>query len=201
MERRKRFQTHKSKKKLFLLLGAGVVVIAGVVTALELTNTTYFFHKRPPAITASQDTKGEVKTSATASSDSGSKSTSSSNKSSDNPTGTAQKDGDNSTAVLLAPTGDFVSNHHPNLSGSPAPSQIASVCTTTPGATCVISFSKDGVTKSLASETADSGGSAYWDWKLQDIGLTTGSWQITATATLNGQTKSATDALKLEVSE
>jgi len=108
----------------------------------------------------------------------------------------------NSTATLVAPTGDFVSNHHPNLSGSPAPDTLNSVCTTTPGATCAISFTKDGVTKSLPTETTDRGGSAYWNgWSLQSIGLTIGSWQVQASASLNGKTLGASDALQLVVSQ
>ena len=101
---------------------------------------------------------------------------------------------------VLAPLGDFVSDHHPNLSGSPAPNLINSTCTTTPGATCQIEFTKDGVTKKLPSEVTDEGGSAYWSWKLQDINLTAGSWQIKAIAVLGGSTKTTVDALPLEVS-
>ena len=109
--------------------------------------------------------------------------------------------GENS-AVLIAPSGDFVSDHHPNLSGSPAPNTMTSVCNTTPGATCQISFTMDGVTKSLPSQTTDSGGSTYWtNWKLQNVGLTAGSWSVEATASLNGQTKTASDSMSLVVSE
>jgi hypothetical protein len=57
------------------------------------------------------------------------------------------------------------------------------------------------VTKSLGSKTTDGDGAAYWtSWKLQDVGLSEGSWSITATATLNGQSKSTTDSLSLQVS-
>lgn len=103
------------------------------------------------------------------------------------------------SGTLLSPTGSFVSNHHPNLSGHPAPNQEQSVCNTTPSAMCDIEFSMNGVTKSLGSKVADSGGAVYWTWTLQNIGLTQGSWKITAKATLNDQTKSTTDSLNLEV--
>lgn len=110
--------------------------------------------------------------------------------------------GGSTTATLLDPTGDFVSNHRPNLSGNPAPNTLTSVCTTTPGATCAITFTKDGVSKTLPSQTTDRGGSTFWNnWSLSDYGLTTGSWQIKATAVLNGQTKTMSDALVLEVTE
>lgn len=103
------------------------------------------------------------------------------------------------TGNLIAPTGSFVSNHHPNLSGSPAPNQEQSVCNTTPGATCDIEFTNNGITKSLGAKTADSSGATYWTWTLQSIGLAHGSWKITAKATLNNQTKTAIDALLLDV--
>lgn len=107
-----------------------------------------------------------------------------------------------SSTELITPSGSFVSDHHPNLSGSPAPNTITSVCNTTPGASCQITFTMDGVTKSLHAQTADSGGSTYWsNWKLQDVGLTAGSWKVQATASLNGQTKTASDAMALVVSE
>lgn len=102
---------------------------------------------------------------------------------------------------LLAPSGDFVSNHRPNLSGSPAPNLITSTCTTTPGASCTITFTKDGIRKSLPSQVTDRGGSTYWTWKIQDIGLTTGTWKIQAIASLNDETKTATDAMDLTVSQ
>src|SRR5688500_16712624 len=38
----------------------------------------------------------------------------------------------NPNAVLQEPSGSFVSNHRPNLSGSPAPNTMQSSCITTP---------------------------------------------------------------------
>jgi hypothetical protein len=102
---------------------------------------------------------------------------------------------------LVAPSGTFVSNHHPNLGGKPAPNQIQSVCTTTSGAKCAIVFTKDGVTKSLPAQMTDSEGTTYWTWKLQDIGLTAGTWHVEAKATLGTQTKTASDYMNLEVAE
>lgn len=104
-----------------------------------------------------------------------------------------------STATLEAPSGTFVSNHRPNLSGSPTPSQEQSVCNTTPGATCYLQFVKDGVTKTLSEQTTDSLGAAYWTWDVKQSGFTIGSWQVTAIASLNGQVKTTKDSLSLEV--
>lgn len=99
----------------------------------------------------------------------------------------------------IAPAGStFVSDHNRQLSNSKLSSE-QSVCNTSPGASCVIEFSQNGVTKSLPAKTTDSYGTAYWSWTLQEIGLTPGSWQITAKATLNGQTKTAQDATNLNV--
>lgn len=101
--------------------------------------------------------------------------------------------------ALISPYGSFVSNHHPNLDGSPAPSEEQSVCNTTPGASCYIQFTKEGVTKTLPTETADSNGVVSWSWDINQAGFTTGSWQITAIASLNGQTKTTQDPMSLEV--
>jgi hypothetical protein len=103
------------------------------------------------------------------------------------------------SADLKKPVGDLVSNHQPNLDGKPAPSTLESVCITTPGASCSISFTKDGIIKELPAQTADAEGAVDGNWKLQDYDLTEGTWSITAKATLGGQTKTAEDPLKLKV--
>lgn len=102
------------------------------------------------------------------------------------------------TAGPAVPAGAFVSNHKPSLS-SPGRNQVASACNSTEGATCVISFTKGGVTKSLQAKQTDENGSVTWEWTLQQLGLTAGSWKIKAAATLNGQTKTAEDPLTLDV--
>jgi hypothetical protein len=174
------------------------VVILGliVIAVLEFTNTINFLHgsKKPLNVsTGSSETKGEPEQSTSSQSPASNQNT----ESEDNKTPVNTNSSANST--LLEPTGNFVSNHHPNLSGSPAPSQMSSTCNTTPGATCQISFIKDGVVKTLPRQVTDRGGATYWSWKLQDLSLTEGAWQIKATATLNGQMKMANDAINLEV--
>lgn len=186
-------QGRSRKKYLWLALGA-ILALASTLSALELTNTTHLLHKKDgPVVTASQQTKGETQT----------KNSDQQSGSSKSSTDQKSQGGGNaaSNLTLLAPSGNFVSNHRPNLSGSPAPNSINSVCTTTPGASCKITFTKDGATKSLPPQIVDQGGSTYWNWKLQDIGLTQGSWKIEAIASLNEQASTSSDVLNLEVGQ
>lgn len=100
-----------------------------------------------------------------------------------------------------APIGTFISNHRPNLSGSPAPSQETSTCTTTPGAECRIEFTKDGVTKVLPAKKTDQNGNVNWsNWNIQDIGLTAGTWKVTVIASNGSLNSSTVDATDLVVS-
>ena len=191
--------------KIFLFLSIPVLFIAFTLAVLEARNITHLFHERPTAITGSPATKGESKGSSASSIKQPTKSTGNMiNNDSEDTQGAEVKDnnvGVGEADTLIAPSGIFVSNHHPNLSGAPASNQIQSVCHTSPGATCQIRFEKDGATKSLPPQTTDKGGSAYWTWKLQDIGLMPGSWRVTAKAILNEQIKISSDGMNLEVSE
>jgi hypothetical protein len=171
----------KSHPKLSWLV-AFLFVAAGTVAALELTDTTYFFHEKPVPYTSSEYTKGEP----TASSNGQTPTPGSGD-----PTG---KDSGSASRNLVEPSGNFVSSHH--VSGS---SNVASTCNTTPGARCAITFTRNGITKSLPSKTVDAGGAAYWDWQPEDIGLTVGTWQIKAVAKSGTQTKTASDALNITV--
>ena len=174
------------------ILAAAVLVFA----VLELSGTTHLIRKdkslatapNTPHRTANQNTKGEPVT--------GTSSDTPAQNNDKEKSGQPQPEGD-----LLQPTGSFVSNHHPNLSDHPTPNQLQSVCVTTPGASCTIQFTKDGVTKQLPDQQADRGGAAYWTWKLQDIGLTAGTWKVTAKATSGSNTKTVDDVTALEVSQ
>ncbi len=174
------------------LLVALVLISAGAIIWRHSRD-----NNKSNAPTASPNTKGEAsaeqKSGGTAPSSSSGQTTNNdkSNEGSSAPT--------NANATLTEPSGTFVSNHHPNLGGSPAPSRMQSVCNTTPGATCRIEFTKDGVTKSLPAQITDAGGATYWTWELKDIDLTQGTWHIKAVATLGAQTKTADDALTLEI--
>lgn len=179
-----------SKRVLIVLCLFLAALIAFAV--LELTNTTHVFHHKQTPVVAGTSfaTKGEKKSSPGASSAPSSQKNSTTN---------SVNSKVPANSVLFEPSGSFVSNHHPNLSGSPAPNTIASVCNTTPGASCKITFAKDSEVKELPSRVADANGSAYWNWKLQDIGLTAGTWKIKAVSTLNGQNKSSYDAMDMVV--
>lgn len=99
---------------------------------------------------------------------------------------------------VTKPYGSFISNHKPGQNGSPVDEE-ASTCSTAAGITCSINFTKDGVTKSLPAKTTDSAGTAYWQWSIKSIGLTTGNWTVTAVATNGQQTESTTDSIPLQV--
>lgn len=109
------------------------------------------------------------------------------------------------TPTLVAPSdGTFVSNHgsdyHPVLSDS----NEESTCTTTPSANCQVVFTNGDTTVSLPAEQTTTSrqsqnATVSWSWTPAGIGLTTGTWTITAKATLNGQTKTVQDSLKLVV--
>jgi len=177
--------------KKTLVIGLAVVALAvAAVAVLELTHTIDLFPTKTPPPPTPQVIPGETNT------DKGSGNTQ--DKGSDKGTGSGSGD-TTSTTPPLTPSGNFVSNHKPNLGGTPAPNNEQSSCTTTPGASCDITFTKDGVTKSLGAKTTDGNGSAFWSWTLQSVGLTEGTWEIKAVATLNGQTTSANDALSLAV--
>jgi hypothetical protein len=181
--------------------GTLALIVIVVLLAIGGGSFAYIHHNdRTTAVTASAYTKGVVSNSARPNQAKSSQSAPS--------TATGSVDGSTTTgsqtvsaAALTAPSGDFVSDHHPNLSGSPAPNSMTSVCSTTPGATCQISFMQGNTIVSLSKKVADAGGGAYWKYTLQSIGLTSGSWTIIATATLDGQIKSASDVMDLVVSQ
>jgi len=174
-----------------------VVLVVVIIAVLELTNTTHLFHKKTfvPAPTNNANTKGEGAPAATT------PGSTYKNPSAGNQTTNqgAPSNTDNSTGNASGPlepiTGNLVSSHHVTVNTT-----LQSVCNTSAGASCTISFTKDGVTKALAAQTTDEGGSTYWAWQPKDIGLDAGSWTIAAKATLGSQTQTSTDALQLEVS-
>ena len=167
-----------------MVLAGLLVAAAALVGILEATHTINLFGKTAPSShhTIGPGTKGETEQETEAKN---------SGKKKEEPAVTNKK--------LVTPSGDFVSNHEPNLDGTPAPNTLESVCVTTPGASCSVSFEQNGIIKTLPAQTTDAEGAAYWNWKLRDYGLTTGEWNITATATLGDQTKIGKDSLKLTV--
>lgn len=169
-----------------------IVIIVGITAVISI----YHYTHRPPVIKPTP-----VNTSTGNTSKSGATTTTpvqtqsnSSNKSSDN-------QGSSPQATLVAPSGSFVSNHKPNLSGSPAPNTEESTCEVPQSVSCDITFtnSSTGKTLSLGSQTAGSNGLVAWHWSLQGVGLTQGSWTVKAIATLGSQTKTTTDPIALDV--
>jgi len=198
--KRTSYKSLKSTKKALKKQRAALLVIGlavGLLIVLELTNTTHIFHKQKAASTTIESTGSR---SISPSKDkmtnfgynNSPSQTTTNNETKDKPPTVSKSDGP------ITPYGNFVSNHSPGMSGSSTAEQ--SVCTTTPGASCTITFTNsDGVVKTLGSTVADSTGTAYWNWDVNAAGFTAGPWQITAKATLNGQSKTAQDQIALKV--
>jgi hypothetical protein len=192
IKRTKRLFRNRSPKLV------GLVVFAVLVFALlEITDVTHFFHKSviPPVIpvannanNSSQQTGGQSAT------DKQPQATSDKN---NNFSNVSSNSTSNSGLPLVTPFGVFVSNHTPGQNG--APTSIDSTCNTTSGANCYIKFTKGSITTKLPSKITSSDGTATWNWDIKDANLTSGEWQITAIATLDGQTKSAADPRPLTI--
>jgi hypothetical protein len=176
---KKKRKNTKNKKLLWLV--SLLLVIAVLVAYFVHLNTKPITKVHPP-VTANSNTKGQNYT---------------------KPSVPSTQSATNSSPsiinqTLLAPTGDFVSNHNPGENG--APSTETSVCNTTPGSECQIIFTMNGITKSLPRQTADQGGAVYWQsWDPNSIGLTPGSWSIEAIATLGSQIETTNDAMDLVI--
>ncbi len=191
------FSTRRTKRFInqhpIKSFGAVLIVAVLALAILELINITHLFHDSPvpPVI--------PVTTNYSSSNSSNQSDQNNPDSNSDKSSSSPSSSSSHVNLPLYAPYGDFVSNHHPNLNGSPAPSQETSVCNTTPGAKCSIKFTKGSVTTSLPSQTTDSKGSTYWTWDVKKAGLTSGNWIIEAVATLNGKIKTTHDPLPLSV--
>ncbi len=181
-----------SRSKIVVIIDM-LAFVAILITVLEVTNVTNFFHRTAKSGTIPVVPAASVKS--TKKTDGSSQPTSQKPNSVGTPVTVPASD----SRTPATPYGSFVSNHHPNLSGSPAPSTEQSVCTTTPGASCYIQFTQNGVVKKLASQVADSNGLTAWTWDVNQAGFTEGTWEITVVATINDQSKSAKDSMALVV--
>lgn len=181
------------KKKRWIALAILLVAVL-IMAGLELTNTTYVLHKKkvPDTIPA----KIPSKKSDTGKKSSSSKSTGSSS-STNNESDKNAAPGGGASGVLIQPFGTLVSNHFPGKNGTSTKEQ--STCNTTPGAKCYIQLKNvsTGKVTRLTEQTVDGNGTAFWEWDANT--LTSGTWEVTAVASLDGQTKSVTDSIKLEV--
>lgn len=178
-------------KKSLLIGIAGLIVIVAI---LELTNTTHLLHKQsvPPVIPAHSNTGQPISSSST-SSPASSVSNSGPSQNNVSPAETANH-------TLIAPFGNFVSNHFPGQNGTST--SEASICNTSPGATCYIKFTNiaTGENTQLTAQTTDAQGYTSWYWDTsKDAHLYSGQWQVTAVAALGSQVKSAEDPLKLTI--
>ena len=193
--RYKNSTTSLINKRLFRVSVGLLIVLAIAILALELTDTTHLFHKKvvPPIIPVSHSTVSEQKKPAsTSSSSNGSDTTDNQGSKLVPPSGSP-----GSTATLIQPYGELVSNHFPGQNGSDT--KESSACNSTPGATCYIQFTntENGKVTKLPPQLIGNDGSTVWSWDAKT--LTQGTWQITAVADLNGQTKNITDTAKLEI--
>lgn len=185
--------THKH----ILIFVAGLLILATGVWAIS-TNR----HKPKSGIIPTISQGGQTATAKGNSSAEKQTSTNAATNSTSSTTSTSAKNAGSAASSdnTLTPSGTFVSNHKPSLGSTSAPSQEQSVCNTLPGATCVIQFvNKDGITKTLPTQAVGSSGSVIWNWDVKQAGFSQGSWQITAVASLNGQTKTTADALPMQV--
>lgn len=189
---------HKSKLNKKVLLIGSLITLVVIIAILELTNTTHLLHKQKvPAIIPTHSNSTAQNNQVTSPNPGSSPVPASNNKAPSSTTSSGQ--------TLIAPFGNFVSNHNPGAkdsNGYVTPTAETSVCDSTPGAVCYIKFTNvdNGRVTQLPTQTVGSDGSTAWNWDVsQDAHLTQGQWQITAVASLNGQTKSTDDTLKLTV--
>lgn len=175
----------QKRKKLLLIIGIVLALVAIVIWLLMRGDS-----KKPQG--SGQDTASTT-------------SQPSSNAGTLNQQGTSQNQSDTakqsntappSTATLEAPSGSFISNHHP----SSATQSIESICSTNQGASCQFTFRLGSTVKALSKKTVGSNGSVSWVWTPSEVGLTSGTWEVTAVAELNGTQKSTTDPLGLVIS-
>lgn len=168
-----------------LIIGGAVFYFTSHKSSSKTTSTTPGTNFTTNSKTGNQSTKGEAPTPIQPTPSS---------------KGIGSETGGNGTssAAPTTPTGNFVNTHQPSLT-----TQMFSSCVTTVGATCQVTFTNTStgavVPVSSQPQLVDSSGSAYWSWTPKQIGLTAGTWKITATATLNNQTQTASDATNLEI--
>lgn len=171
-------------QKRLLLVAVLAVVVGGGVLGYKLVN-------RQPEV-AKPNTKNTI-------SNSNADKTGQDNNSPSAPVSDKNANNTSTGNDLVEPSGSFVSSYSISFSKSKG-DNIESLCNTTPGATCTIQLKKDGVIRTLGPTTANERGNATWNWTLQELNVTPGSWQIVVTAKLDNQTKSVTNLQNLEVS-
>lgn len=175
-----------------------VIIVAAIIAVVLCGTTAAYYLFYIPKNKDAASTYGSASTSPTDNTPTADQSQTNSSTSSAKGSSETASDLDESVTPVK-PAGTFVSNHRPSVSGNSSPSQENSTCSTTPGAQCSIQFEKDGVIKSLPSKTTDSNGNTSWDWDIKSLGLSEGSWTITAIAKNGTKTSSSTDEINLQV--
>lgn len=176
-----------------------VVVVCVLAIILLAAATYYYLKQKDESYRAKQYGSSQTnpsKNTPVASGNDNRGSTSNSKGASNTPTTPAD-----SSVTPTTPTGTFVSNHHPNLSGQPAPNLESSTCTTTPGVTCQIKFTNGDIVKVLEPQTTNADGNTSWTWRLGDVGLTVGDWKVTAVATNGTKVTMADDSMPLSIKQ
>lgn len=187
MKNKNSYTKHANPKKYWPIVLVLLVLVGASVYLLFIKKHTATSGTIPATTTSSHVTT-QAKSSNTSST---------TNADSQKSTGTSTTNG--VVSLNKPPTGTFVSNHHPSLSGSTKPSGEQSTCNTAPGATCYIKFTSADVVKTLPSQVANSDGTVIWNWDVAKAGFTEGSWKITAVAQANDQSFATTDSMDLEV--
>ena len=193
-----------AKKKSFFKTRKNLLIIGATAGVLIVASVVYYFHFSSGSssvsgtITSSSPNPASNPSNQTDKNNSVNSDSSTPNNNSDKSQSSNAPSSGNQSTLSEAPTGTFVSNHNPRLS-VPSSLQEQSACNTLAGAVCYIQFTKNGAVKSLDSKVADKNGAVIWNWDVKTAGLDQGEWTITATATLNGQSKTSTDGLKLIV--
>lgn len=166
--------------------GVTLLAIILLIAALEVTNTTHFFHKQAVVTTTPIGTNPPQSVTPN--------STTPDNTQAKLPPKVSSSSNQNSQILLSPNQSTYVSTHTANQATTEQ-----SVCVTSPGATCTITFTLGSVTRTLTAKKTDSSGAAYWQWKPSQIGLTSGYWTVAAHATLDTQSKTSSDVTPLKV--
>jgi cytoskeletal protein RodZ len=192
MKTQKKHKSRKHNEHFSLWLLAILIVLVGLVVAGVLAYSHYRSHK-PNSSNRSQSagTTTEPFKSGSPTQSSGSTTTNNSSGSSSSTTSTGSSTSTPTTVNVITPWGNFVSNLNPS-NNSPE-NQEESVCNSSPGVTCTITFTQGSKTITLLQpKTTNADGAAYWGpWTASQVGLTSGDWQINATASSGNQSKSA----------
>ncbi len=178
----------------FLLV---VIMVAGLLEAFSVTHFLHDSHNQVVAKSTGAGTKGVANPAASEPSTTQPTQTQTPTAQT-TPHPAKQPNGNTGSGTLIAPWGTFV-NVYKNVGVN---DNMQSTCNTSAGATCQIVFVNGSITKTLPIKTADGGGAIFWSWKPSDqnIGLTPGSWHITAEAKLGSQVKTTDNgSLELEI--